>query len=181
MKLSDLITECKCDIFSNISNNNLVSNTGEWAYYSSVRLNGPIAVGWLSTDDIFLINGDGIFVYDICQKAMVFEDYKTPFQGNISDDNLTYFFKDRNEAVNLFGLRGGGGNLLTKDSQWKLELISISWNVKVPQVNNWKTRVSNYIELKQNLYEGYKYIGFSKSEIYFLIMGDGGVDIYKRN
>ncbi|MFP7658472.1 hypothetical protein [Chryseobacterium proteolyticum] len=36
---------------------------------------------------------------------------------NLSADNLKYSLKGRDEIVDVFGLRGGGGNLLTLDSE----------------------------------------------------------------
>ena len=118
----------------------MLSDTQEWGYYSSVPLNGTIAIGWLLDDSVLAINVDGIFIYDIDKKDIVFRDYEISFQKYISDDNLTFFVKNKNETVNIFGLRGGGGSILTKDNKWKLELAYIAWNIRVPKLLNYKSR-----------------------------------------
>lgn len=180
MKLKDLESNYRGNIFDTISNEPLLNDTDEWVYYSSVSLNGSIAIGWLTNDDIIIINVDGIYVYDIHKKEIVSEDYETSFKKYISNDNLNYFLKSRNETINIFGLRGGGGNLLTNDSTWKIEIVHIAWNICVPKLLNYKSRDFWFLELLQNDYEGYKYLGFSKTEKYFAIMGDRGIDIYSK-
>lgn len=178
MRLKELEKKYQASIFDELSDEILVGNTDEWRYHSSVPLNGIIAIGWFSNDDILVLNADGIFIYDILKRDIIFKDYENSFKKYISDDNLTFFVKSRSETVLIFGLRGGGGNLLTRDNVWKLEMVDIAWNIKVPSLFNFKSRKKYFIELRQNDYEGKKYIGFSKSENYFAIMGDGGVDVF---
>ena len=178
MKLQELKNKYETSVFNELSDENLVEKADEWQYYSGIRLNGIIAIGWLSDDNILLINADGIFIYDILKKNIIFSDYENSFKKSISDDNLTFFVQSNSETVFIFGLRGGGGNLLTKDNTWKIEIADISWNIKIPSLLNYKNGKKYFLELQQNNYEGNKYLGFSKSENYFLIMGDGGVDIF---
>ncbi len=180
MKLKEIATRFKADVFDTVPNEILSSETNDWKFYSWVSVNGLIAIGWLSDDSILAINGDGTFIYDINQKAVVYEDYETPFYIHISEDNLKFFLQVRNETVNIFGIRGGGGNLLTKDNVWKIELAPIAWNIRIPKLINYKSGSVHFVELYQNNYEGDKYLGFSKSEKYFVIMGDSGIDIYLR-
>lgn len=182
MKLNDLKDKYEGSLSDELLDQNLVKGVDEWGYYSSVSLNGIIATGWLSNDDILVINGDGTFIYDIQKKAIVFADYDdaTSFKKYISDDNLTFVVQSRSETVSVFGLRGGGGNLLTKDNFWKLEVVNIAWNIRVPRLSNNRIGKEYFIELTQNFYEGYMYLGFSKSEKYFVIMGDGGLDVFLR-
>lgn len=180
MKLQELKNKYEASVFNELSNESLVEKAAEWEYHSAIHLNGIIAIGWLSDDNILLINADGIFIYDILKKNIIFSDYENSFKKSISDDNLTFFVQSKSETVFVFGLRGGGGNLLTKDNIWKIEVVDITWNIKVPTLLNYKTAEKYFLELQQNSYEGNKYLGFSKSENYFLIMGDGGVDIFSR-
>lgn len=180
MRLRELKNKYEGCVFNEISDENLVSKAAEWEYYSPIRLSGIIAIGWFSDDNIFVINLDGIFIYDILKKNIIFSDYEDSFKKNISDDNLTYFVQSKSETVSIFGLRGGGGNLLAKDNTWKIEVFDIAWNIKVPSLLNYRNGKKYFLELQQNSYEGKKYLGFSKSENYFLIMGDGGVDIFSR-
>jgi hypothetical protein len=179
MRLTDLINSYKADFFSHFKDESLNKSIEGWMHHSSVSINGVIAVGWLQNDDIMVIGSDGIFVYDIQKKGIVFEDYETELKHNISHNNLIYFLENRNEKVNIFGLRGGGGNLLTKD-RWHLDIINLTWNIKVPRILKYYTQKSFYIELIVPSYESYLYLGFSESENFFLIMGDSGIDIYSR-
>lgn len=116
MKLKELKDKYEGGFPDELLNANLFKEMDEWKYYSSVPLNGIIAIGWLSNDDVVVINGDGTFIYGIQKKEIVFTDYEeaTSFEKYISDDNLTFFVESRSETVSIFGLRGGGGNLLTK-------------------------------------------------------------------
>ncbi|WP_406845120.1 hypothetical protein [Flavobacterium soyae] len=180
MRLKELKNKYDVNMFDELSDENLVAKAGEWEYYSAIGLNGIIAIGWFSDENILLINVDGIFIYDILKKNTIFSDYENSFIKSISDDNLTFFVESKSETVFIFGLRGGGGNLLTKDNTWKIEVVDIAWNIKAPRLLNYKTEKKYFLELQQNSYEGNKYLGFSKSENYFLIMGDGGVDIFSR-
>ncbi|CAI2766519.1 hypothetical protein ACHRVW_04215 [Flavobacterium collinsii] len=180
MRLQDLKNKYEISVFNESLDENLVGKASEWEYYSAIRLNGIIAVGWLSDDNILLVNTDGVFIYDILKKNIIFSDYENSFKKNISDDNLTFYVQTKSETVFIFGLRGGGGNLLTKDNIWKIEVIDIACNIKVPKLLNYKNGKKYFLELQQNSYEGNKYLGFSKSENYFLIMGDGGLDVFSR-
>ncbi len=180
MRLKDLESKYRGNVFDVISNETLLCDTGEWFFHSSVPLNGVIAMGWMSKDDIVVIGIDGIFVYDIVKKKVVIEDYETSFQKYISNDNLTFCIKTLDEKVDIFGKRGGGGNLLTKDNTWKLEMVPITWNINVPRLLNYKSGGQWFLELHQNTYEGNLYLGFSKSEKYFAIMGDRGIDVYSK-
>ncbi|MCC9018889.1 hypothetical protein [Flavobacterium lipolyticum] len=180
MRLQELKNKYEVSVFNELSDENLVAKAAEWEYYTAIRLNGTIAIGWLSDDNILLINTDGVFIYDILKKNIIFSDYENSFKKSISDDNLTFFVQSKSETVSIFGLRGGGGNLLTKDNTWKIEVVDITWNIKVPSLLNYKNGKKYFLELQQNSYEGNKYLGFSKSENYFLIMGDGGLDIFSR-
>jgi hypothetical protein len=178
MRLKEIEYKYKSNVFDELSDAILMRETDEWVYHSSVPLNGIIAIGWLSNDDILVINVDGIFIFDIHKKDIIFRDYESSFKKNISDDNTTFFVENKSESVSIFGLRGGGGNLLTKDNLWKLKRIDIAWNIKVPCILNLRTNKSWFLELRQNSYEGEIYLGFSKSENYFVVMGDGGIDIF---
>jgi hypothetical protein len=182
MKLRELKNRQEADINAEILDENLVLETDHWGYYSSVPLNGIIAIGWLSNDDIFIKNGDGSFIYEVTKKEITFQDFNDlkSFEINISKDNLTFFVQCRSETIFIFGIRGGGGNLLTKDQNWYLGITNISWNIKVPMLENYKIGKRNFIKLTQNYYEGYLYLGFSISEKYFVVMGDGGLDIFYR-
>jgi hypothetical protein len=180
MRLKELKNKYDVSIFNELSDENLVAKAGEWEHYSAIGLNGIIAIGWFSNENILLTNSDGVFIYDILKKNIIFSDYENSFKKSISDDNLTFFVQSKSETVFIFGLRGGGGNLLTKDNIWKIEVVDIAWNIKTPRLLNYKTGKKYFLELQQNSYEGNKYLGFSKSENYFLIMGDGGVDIFSR-
>lgn len=179
MRLKDIYDQYKADIFDEVSSNdNLEKETDEWGYHSSINFNGIIAIGWFSNDDILLINTDGIFIYDVPNKEVVFRDSETSMARNISDNNLFFFVESRSENVSIFGLRGGGGNLLTKNNRWSLYPMEIAWNTKIPKLSNNRNGRSYYLELKQNGYEGHMYLGFSQSQKYFLVMGDRGVDIF---
>lgn len=180
MRLEELKNKYEASVFDELSNESLVGKVAEWEYYSAIRLNGIIAIGWFSDDNILLINSDGVFIYDILKKNIIFSDYENSFKKSISDDNLTFLVQSKHETVFIFGLRGGGGNLLTKDNTWKIEVVDIAWNIKVPRLLNYKNGKKYFLELQQNSYEGNKYLGISQSENYFLIMGDGGVDIFSR-
>jgi hypothetical protein len=180
MKIDELLEEYKGDIFDVISNEEIVSIADEWIYYSSINRNAISGVGWLSNDDIFFINPDGGFTYDIVTKEL-FKDFEEPnIKNNFKEDYLSYYYKKNNENIHFFGLGGGEGNHLTRDNLWKIEIVNVSWNVKIPRIYNYKKRKYYYLEMRQNEYEGYKFIGFSKSQIYFLIMGHSGIDIYKK-
>ncbi|MCU7612968.1 hypothetical protein N0B16_00805 [Chryseobacterium sp. GMJ5] len=152
-----------------------------WSFYALLKLNSSIFVGWLINDDLLIVNGDGIFLYDIESKNIIMEDYESNFKKNLSTDNLKYSLKERDENIDVFGLRGGGGNLLTIENDWKLEIINIHNNYKIPRLMNYKTRKSWFFELHEISYDGYMYCGFSKTQKYFLVMGDQGINVFKRN
>jgi len=181
MLIKDLLDSYKADLFSLYSaNDKVVNEVGEWKLYFSIPVNAPIAIGWLEDDSLFLINNEGVFIYDINVEELVLEDYSSELKPGISDDNLRYYIQDRDVFVDIFGIRGGGGSLITKDEKWSLRLINLSWNVKIPILTDNETGNFYFLELRQLFYEGYMHIGFSKSDSFFAIMGDGGVDIYKR-
>jgi hypothetical protein len=179
MKLSDLISKYKANIFNDFPDDSLVDTAESWKFDSSIKLNGIIAIGWLSNEDILVISVDGVFLYDTEKQEVVFEDLETSFTSFISSDNLSYYLESRNETVSIFGIRGGGGNLLSKHNKWSWEVLSLSWNVKIPRLLNYKDRKNYCIKLSQVSYEGNLYLGMSKSEKYCAIMGCDGVDIYK--
>lgn len=180
MRLNDVLEEYRADLFDSLSNDYLNDETDEWEYYSSIRLNGIIAVGWFANDDILIINMDGIYVYGIITNGFIQEDYDSSFKKYISNDNLKFNSPFNKETIDLFGIRGGGGNLLTNDNVWKLELINLAWNIKLPRLLNFKKRESYFLRLRQNIYEGYMSLGFSKTENYFMVMGDGGIDLFRK-
>lgn len=159
----------------------IVSLNDEWSLYSVIKINASIFVGWLENDDLLIVNIDGIFLYDTESKDIIKEDYETDFKKNLSTNNLHYSVKDRTETIDVFGLRGGGGNLLTIDNKWKLEIVNIYNGYKIPKLTNYRTRQSRFFKIQDINYEGYMYCGFSKTQRYFLIMGDQGINIYKKN
>ncbi len=163
----------------NYLNLEILGSTEKWTYYCPIERSSIISVGWLSNDDIYFINSDGEYIFDIVNREIIFENFNHQFY--IPNENLKTFIKDRNENIDIFGMRGGDGNKTTKDDEWYIEIFNLSWNCKIPILQNRKIQYPLFLELKQNFYEGYKFIGFSKSENYFLIMGDGGIDIYKKN
>lgn len=178
MKIKDVL-QTKPD--SEFLYEELVELNEGWSFYTLLKLNSSILIGWLTNDDLLIVNGDGIFLYDIKNKNITMEDYESNFKKNLSADNLKYSLKERDEIVDVFGLRGGGGNLLTLDSEWKLEINHIHNNFKIPRLMNYKTRKSWFFQLHEMSYEGYMYCGFSKTQKYFLIMGDQGINIYKKD
>ena len=104
MRLKDIYDRYKADIFDEVSSNDkLEKETDEWGYHSSINFNGIIAIGWFSNDDILLINTDGIFIYDVPNKEIVFRDSETSMARDISDNNLFFFVERRSEDVSIFG------------------------------------------------------------------------------
>lgn len=181
MVIKDLIERYKSDLTGLFSlNQEIVDVAEEWSYYSSIPINSPIVTGWFDNDNLLIINVDGLFIYDLKKQKTVFEDYDSKLKPGISNDNLRFYVKEKNIEIDVFGIRGGGGNLLTKDSIWSLGLINLSWNIVAPTITNLRTGKFYFLKLNQLFYEGNIKIGFSKSDNYFAIVGDGGVDIYQR-
>ncbi len=180
MKLSSILKANKAKLFSNIEDSTLTKSCGEWFYQYNCSVSGNIGVGWLSNDDILLFGLDGIYIVDKDKGEIIFEDLENNVNDYISKDNVSFYVEHRNETVNIFGLRGGGGNLLTEDKRWELDVFPLSWNIKTPKISNIRTRSVYYPELTLLSYEGYLFVGFSSSNDYFLIMGDRGIEVYKR-
>lgn len=181
MKIIDLIEKNKADVFQLYSvDQEIVDVAEEWEYYASVPINSPIATGWFDNDDLLIVNGDGLFIYGTDKQEIILEDYDSNLKPGISDDNLKFHVKERNVTIEIFGMRGGGGNLITKDNKWSLRLINLAWNIVIPIITNVRTGDFYFLKLNQLMYEGNIKIGFSKSNNYFVITGDGGIDIYKR-
>ena len=184
MRIIDLIEKNKADVLKLYpGDQEIVDLAEEWKYYSSVKINAPIATGWFDNNDLWIVNGDGSFIYDINKQEIVFEDYDSNLKPGISDDNLKFHVAEKNVTIDIFGLRGGGGgggNLLTKDNKWALRLINLAWNIEIPIITNMRTGNFYFLKLNELKYEGNIKIGFSKSDDYFVIVGDGGIDIYNR-
>ncbi|MCX8534659.1 hypothetical protein [Chryseobacterium luquanense] len=158
----------------------IISLNEEWSLYSVIKINASIFLGWLENDDLLIVNVDGVFLYDIRNKDFIMEDYESDFKKNLSTNNLHYSLKDRNEIIDVFGLRGGGGNLLTVDNKWNLEIVNIYNGYRIPKLTNYRTRQSWFFKLQDISYEGYLYCGFSKTQNYFVLFGDQGVNIFKK-
>ncbi|MBL7756362.1 MAG: hypothetical protein JNL59_03180, partial [Chitinophagaceae bacterium] len=129
-------------------------------------------------DNLFIVSIDGLFIYDTSKKEIVFEDYYSEVLEGISQNNLRYLIKEKGGEVDIFGVRGGGGNLFTNDNKWSIRLVNLAWNIVVPILTSNRTRKFYFLKLEQLFYEGYKYVGFSNSEKYFVVMGDQGLDVY---
>ncbi|WP_264529224.1 hypothetical protein [Flavobacterium sp. N502540] len=80
MRLQELKNKYEVNVFNELSDENLAGKAAEWEYYTAIRLNGIIASGWLSDDNILLINTDGVFIYDILKKNITFNDYENSFK-----------------------------------------------------------------------------------------------------
>lgn len=180
MNLKALEQSLRADVFDNVPDAQIVSQTDCWQYKTGVPINAPIAMGWFENDNILILNSDGVFIFDIQQNQFSHKDFDSTSHQNISGDNLTYAIFPGSERISIFGLRGGGGIKLTKDNRWVLDICYLSWNVRVPRLINTKTNEYYYFDLKRNDFEGYIFVGISNSENYFAIMGDGGIDIYSK-
>lgn len=179
MKIKDILNNGYENIFDLYSGDeNFVSEAEGWEYYSSVPINAPIAVGWFNDDNLFIVSIDGLFIYDTSKKEIVFEDYYSEVLEGISQNNLRYLIKEKGVEVDIFGVRGGGGNLFTNDNKWSIRLVNLAWNIVVPILTSNRTRKFYFLKLEQLFYEGYKHVGFSNSEKYFVVMGDQGLDVY---
>ncbi|MDV7696784.1 hypothetical protein N6B72_07625 [Chryseobacterium soli] len=55
----------------------IISLNEEWSLYSVIKINASIFLGWLENDDLFIVNVDGIFLYDIRNKDIIMEDYES--------------------------------------------------------------------------------------------------------
>lgn len=181
MKISDIINQTQDNYLEDNPDEIIGNSFTEWSYCISHRVNGIIACGWFQNDDILIISADGIFVFDIFEKKIVYEDYDTPFHRYISSDNLIFYFEKRQEHSPIFGLRGGNGNLLTSNNVWKLDINYLTCYKKIPKLYNYKKNLSCFLLLQAPSYEDKIFVGFSKSEKFFLIMGNNGLDIYKYN
>jgi hypothetical protein len=163
MKINNIINHELNGNLSAYPNELLRTEIEGWSYYNSFHLNGIIAVGWFNNDDILILSADGIFVFGMLEKSIIYEDYGR-FKQYISSDNLTYFFQERNETLQIFGLRGGNGNCLARKISWKLNIVNLSYDKRIVKLSNYK---------QQDQY------AFLESEQYFLIMGNNGVDIWQ--
>jgi hypothetical protein len=177
MKIIDILQTKFSDEFLQ---EEIINLNEEWSLYSVIKINASIFLGWLENDDLLIVSMDGIFLYDITNKDIVMEDYESDFKKNLSTDNLHYSLKDRNEIIDVFGLRGGAGNLLTVDNKWKLEIVNIYNGYKIPKITNYRTSQSWFFKLQDISYEGYLYCGFSKTQNYFVLFGDQGINIFKK-
>ncbi len=181
MKFSDIINSDKINYLKAHADETIYDKLQEWEFYASISLNGIIACGWFINDDIMVISSDGVFIYDTVSSEIRDENYEEIFQKNISKDNINYFHQKRGESLPIFGLRGGNGNLLTGDGTWKIDIINISYYQNVPKLTNYRTGNYAFLKLNKCTYEDILFCGFSKSENYFLIMGNNGIDIYNKN
>ncbi|WP_426479159.1 hypothetical protein ACP3T3_06830 [Chryseobacterium sp. CBSDS_008] len=100
MKIKDVL-QTKPD--SEFLYEELVELNEGWSFYTLLKLNSSILIGWLTNDDLLIVNGDGIFLYDIKNKNITMEDYESNFKKNLSADNLKYSLKERDEIVDVFG------------------------------------------------------------------------------
>ena len=179
MKISNIINYEPNGYLSVYRNELLETEIEGWRYYNSFHLNGIIAVGWFNNDDILILSADGIFVFGMLEKSIIYEDYGR-FKQYISSDNLTYFFQERNETLQIFGLRGGNGNCLARKISWTLDIVNLSYDKRIVKLSNYKQQSQYaFLEMKKATYEDILFMGFSKSEQYFLIMGNNGVDIWQ--
>lgn len=179
MKIKELVDNNYANVFDLYSRGtSIVAEAEGWRYYSSVKVNAPIAIGWLSDDSLFIVNADGLFIYDTTKREIVFEDFESELLEGMSHNNLRYFIKEKGVEIDVFGIRGGGGNLFTNDNKWSIRLVNLAWNIVVPILTNMRTSKFYFLRLHQLFYEGHKHIGFSNSGKYFVVMGDEGLDIY---
>ncbi len=179
MKIKELVDNNYANVFDQYSRDtSIVAEAEGWRYYSSVKVNAPIAIGWLSDDSLFIVNVDGLSIYDTAKRDIVFEDFESELLEGMSHNNLRYFIKEKGVEIDVFGIRGGGGSLLTNDNKWSIRLVNLAWNINLPILRNNRTGNFYFLRLEQLCYEGYKHIGFSDSEKYFVVMGDAGLDIY---
>jgi hypothetical protein len=179
MNISNVINYEPNGYLSVYRNELLETEIGGWSYYTSFHLNGIIAVGWFNNDDILILSADGIFVFGMLEKSIIYEDYGR-FKQYIPSDNLTYFFQERNETLQIFGLRGGNGNCFTRKISWTLDIINLSYDKRIVKLSNYNQQSQYaFLEMKKATYEDILFMGFSKNEQYFLIMGNNGVDIWQ--
>ncbi|MFP7658471.1 hypothetical protein [Chryseobacterium proteolyticum] len=62
MKIKDVL-QIKPD--SEFLYEELIKLNKGWSFYTLLKLNSSIIIGWLTNDDLLIVNGDGIFLYDI--------------------------------------------------------------------------------------------------------------------
>jgi hypothetical protein len=121
MTLNDLKLRVNYKRQESILESSLVSEAEVWSHYFSVGIAGILAAGWLENDDVFVHSNSYDSIFEINTKQLIQNVHE---EGNdyMSLDNLHYDVKCRNERIDIFGLRGGDGNRITKNN---IELIGI--------------------------------------------------------
>ncbi|TAD81434.1 MAG: hypothetical protein EAY75_17755, partial [Bacteroidetes bacterium] len=135
MQLSQIINGQKTDFFDYHKDAVVQKKVRDWIWKSSIRVNGIIAVGWYLNNDVLIIGADGVFVANCNSGEIFLDDYETDFNKNFSSNNLFYTDNERKEKILVFGLRGGGGNLLSPDRKWKIGIVHITWRLSIIQLN----------------------------------------------
>jgi hypothetical protein len=180
MKISQLVNGQKTDFFDYHRDEVLEKEVRDWKWKSSIRVNGILSVGWFLNNDILVIGADGVFIANCDSGELFYEDYETDFNRNFSPNNLFYTVKERNEKLNVFGLRGGGGNLISPDKKWKIDIVCVTWRFNLIQLSNLRENGSCYIELSDGGYEDKLHCGFSEDGNYFLVKSNNSIDVFAR-
>lgn len=157
----------------------LVEKTLSWELHYSIRINGIIAAGWLKNNDVLIIGADAIFISSNIVKKIIDEDYDTDFNKHMSSNNLFYDLSGRNELVNVFGIRGGGGNLFSTKYKLALDSIYFDNTICIPRVTNLKDNSFDFIELPLVHYSEKLLCGFSDDESLFMVKGSNFINVYK--
>ena len=108
-----------------------------WTNKSYVCFEGIFACGWTKEDFILLIKYDGYCLINPRNGEVVLEDYSEVSYNLMSKNNLIFNAKIIDELVNIFGLYGGKGNLVTSDG-WKLNILHPNWPNSVVSIGKAK-------------------------------------------
>lgn len=159
----------------------------DWNKFQFVNFEGLFACGWTSDNLLLMVNYNGYQLVNPLSGKVVEENFERLSYNYMSNNNLEFILPKSNQRINIFGIFGGKGNLVTSDG-WILDIVYPYWpnclvSLKRPKIDN-----ENILEI----WEGIKLIklemleysnlncGFSNNEKHFFISGNLGVEIYSR-
>lgn len=157
-----------------------------WNNFQSAEYEGLFACGWTKDDNLLLVNYNGYKLIDPASGFTLEEDNQKLSYEYMSSNNLNFKYNGE-EDINIFGIYGGRGNLVTKDG-WVLDILYPYWPncivaLKRPTKPNEITleiwQGINLIKLETLEYNNLN-CGFSNNEQFFVISGSFGVEIYGR-
>jgi hypothetical protein len=157
-----------------------------WKHQIYIDFEGILACGWTKDNYILMISYDGYKVIDPINGETINEDFTEISYNLMSSNNQSYNAKIIDECVNVFGIYGGRGNLVSSDG-WKLNILYPYWPNSIVSIGKSQIETSDseiwknirLIKLSNLEYNSLN-CGFSPDENYFLILGTEGVEVFSR-